>query len=196
MLEKFLRVPWTARRSNQSLLKEISPKCSLEVLMLKLKLQYFGHLMRRADWFEKTLMLKRLKAGGEGDDRGWDGWMASQTRWTCVWVNSGSWWWTGRPAAAAKLLQSYPTLCDPIDGSPLGSSVPRILQARILEWVTISFSNAWKWKVKGKLLSVAWLLATPWTAAYQAPPSVDFFFFDVKKQCYDEMTIFVYMSFF
>ena len=77
-------------------------------------------------------------------------------------------------AAAAKLLQLCPTLCDPIDGSPLGFSVPGILQARILEWVAISFSNAWKWKVKVKSLSRAWLLATPWTAAYQAPPSIGF----------------------
>ena len=76
--------------------------------------------------------------------------------------------------AAAKSLQSCPTLCDPIDGSPLGSSVPGILQARILEWVAISFSNAWKWKVKVKSLSRARLLATPWTAAYQAPPSMGF----------------------
>ena len=67
---RLLRVPWTARRSNQSILKEISPKCSLEGLMLKLKLQYFGHLMRRADSLEKTLMLEGLGAGGEGDDRG------------------------------------------------------------------------------------------------------------------------------
>ena len=74
--------------------------------------------------------------------------------------------------AAAKSLQSCPTLCDPIDGSPPGSSIPGILQARILEWVAISFSNAWKWKVKGKSLSRIWLLATPWTAAYQAPPSM------------------------
>ena len=80
---RLLRVPWTARRSNQSILKEISPGCSLEGLMLKLKLQYFGHLMRRADSLEKTLMLlKALRAGGEGDDRGSDGWMASLTRWT------------------------------------------------------------------------------------------------------------------
>ena len=78
------------------------------------------------------------------------------------------------PAAAAKSLQSCPTLCDPIDGSPLGSSVPGILQARTVEWVAISFSNAWKWKVKVKSLSRAWLLVTPWTAAYQAPLSMDF----------------------
>ena len=77
-------------------------------------------------------------------------------------------------AAAAKSLQSCPTLCDPRDGSPLGPSVPGILQARILEWVAIAFSNAWKRKVKVKSLSRARLLATPWTAAYQAPPSMGF----------------------
>jgi len=81
---RLLRVPWTARRSNQSILKEISPGCSLEGLILKLKFQYFGHLMWRADSFEKTLMLGRLRAGREGDDRGWDGWMASPTQWTWV----------------------------------------------------------------------------------------------------------------
>ena len=75
---------------------------------------------------------------------------------------------------AAKSLQSFPTLWDPIDGSPLGSSVPRILQARILEWVDISVSNAWKWTVKVKSLSRALLLATPWTGAYQAPPPMGF----------------------
>ena len=93
---KLLRVPWTARRSNQSILKEISPECSLEGLMLKLKLQYFGHRMRRTDW-KRPGCWEILKAGGEGDDRGWDSWMASLTQWTRVWVNSGSWWWTGRP---------------------------------------------------------------------------------------------------
>ena len=76
--------------------------------------------------------------------------------------------------AAAKSLQSCPTLSDPIDGSPPGSSVPGILQARIPEWVAISFSNAWKWKVKVKSPSRAGLLATPWTAAHQAPPSMGF----------------------
>ena len=78
------------------------------------------------------------------------------------------------PAAAAKSLQSCPTLCDPIDGSPPGSPVPGILQARTLEWVAISFSNAGKWKVKVKLLSRVRLFATPWTAAYQAPLSMGF----------------------
>ena len=76
--------------------------------------------------------------------------------------------------SAAKSLQSCPTLCDPIDGSPSGSTVPGILQARTLEWVAISFSNAWKWKIKVKLLSRVRLFSTPWTAAYQAPPSMGF----------------------
>ena len=98
------------------------------------------------------------------------------------------WWETARPecyrllqsnqsgpaAAAAKSLQSCLTLCDPIDGSPPGSPVPRILQARTLEWVAISFSNARKWNVKVKSLSHVRLLATPWTAAYQAPLSMGF----------------------
>ena len=76
--------------------------------------------------------------------------------------------------AAAKLLQSCPTLCDPIDGSPPDPAVPGILQARTLERVAIASSNAWKWKVKVKSLSRVWLLATPWTAAYRAPPSTGF----------------------
>ena len=94
---RLLRVPWTARRSIQCVLEEISPRCSLEGLMLKLKLQYFGHLMRRVDSLKKTLMLGRIGGRRRGDDRGWDGWMASPTRWTWVWVDSGSLWWTGRP---------------------------------------------------------------------------------------------------
>ena len=77
---RLLRVPWTARRSNQSIVK-ISPGCSLEGLMLKLKLQYFGHLMLRTDSFEKTLMLGKIEGGGEGVNRGRDGWMASLTQW-------------------------------------------------------------------------------------------------------------------
>ena len=82
--------------------------------------------------------------------------------------------WYSMPAAAAKSLQWCPTLCNPRDGSPPGSPVPGILQARTLEWAAISFSNAWKWKVKVKSLSRVWLLATPRTAAHQAPPSMGF----------------------
>ena len=93
---RLLRVPRTARRSNQSILKEICPGYSLEGLMLKLKLQYFGYLMWGADSLEKTLMLGGIEDRRRGDRR-WDGWMASPTRWTWFWVDSGSWWWTGRP---------------------------------------------------------------------------------------------------
>ena len=90
-------VPWTARSANQSILKEISPEYSLKGLILKLKLQYFGHLIGRADWLKRPWCWERLKAGGEGDNRGWDGWMASQTQWTWVWAMSGRWWRTGEP---------------------------------------------------------------------------------------------------
>ena len=170
-----------------------------------------------ATWCEELTHSKRprcwerLKTEGEGENRGWDGWMASPTQWTWVGVNSRSWWRTGRPSVlwfmgsqrvwhdwetelkwtgrkegqgslrrcspwclTAKSLQSCPMLWDPIDGSPPGSPVPGILQARALEWVAISFSNAWKWKVKVKSLSRVGPSATPWTAAFQAPPSMGF----------------------
>ena len=96
---RLMRVPWTARSSNQSILKEISPGCSLEGLVHKLKLQYFGHLLWRMHSLEKTWCWERLKAEGEGDNRRWDGWMASPTRWTWIWARSRSWWWTGKPGA-------------------------------------------------------------------------------------------------
>ena len=99
---RLLRVPWTAGRFNQSILKEISPEYSLKGLMLKLKLQYLGYLMWRTGKdqlfsLEKTLMLGKMKAGGEGHSRGWDGWMASLTQWTWVWASSRRWWWTVKP---------------------------------------------------------------------------------------------------
>ena len=107
---RLLRVPWIARRSNQSILKEISPEYSLEGLMLKLKLQYFGHLIRRTDSLEKTLMLGKIEGGGEGDDRGWDGCMASLIWWTWVWASSGNWWWTGKPGVLQSMgLQIFDT---------------------------------------------------------------------------------------
>ena len=99
---RLLRVLWTARRSNQSILKETSPEYSLEGLMLKLKLQYFCHLMWRTDSLEKTLILGKIEGRRRRRQPGWDGWMVSLTWWTWVWVNSGSWWWTGRPG----MLQS------------------------------------------------------------------------------------------
>ena len=144
---RLLRVPWTARRSNQSILKEISPGCSLEGLMLKLKLQYFGHLMGRVDSLEKTPWCwEGLGAGGEGEDRGWDGWMAPLTRWAWVWVISWSWWWTGRPgvlrfmgsqrvghdwATETNWTEFFPQVVPPrvflisLNGKPLGH-LPRL----------------------------------------------------------------------
>ena len=107
-----------------------------------------------------------------------------------IYANNNIWLYRGlisAAAAPAKSLQSCPTLCDPIDGSPPGSLIPGILQARTLEWVAISFSNAWEWKVKVKSLSRAWLLATSWTAAHQAPPSMGF-----SKQEYWSGVIFKY----
>ena len=97
VLEKTLASPLDRKEIQRAILKETSPGCSLEGLMLRLKLQYFGYLMGRVDSLKKTLMLGGIGAGREGDNRGWDGWMASLTQWKWVWVNSGSWWWTGRP---------------------------------------------------------------------------------------------------
>ena len=97
-----LRVSWTARRSNQSILKEISPEYSLEGLMLKLKLQYLATWCEELTHLKRPWYWERLMVGGEGENRGWDGWMASLTQWTWVWVYSGNWWWTGRPG----MLQS------------------------------------------------------------------------------------------
>ena len=97
---RLLRVPWIVRRSNQSILKDISPEYSLEGLMLKLKLQYFGHLMWRTDSFEKTLMLGKIEGRKR---RGWHGWMQSPTQCIWVWVNSESWWWTGRPGVLRSM---------------------------------------------------------------------------------------------
>ena len=99
----FLRVPWTARRSNQSILKDISPEYSLEGLMLKLKLQYLATWCEELTHLKRPWCWERLKVGGEGDERGWDGWMASPTQWTWVWVNSRSWWWTGRPGVLKSM---------------------------------------------------------------------------------------------
>ena len=115
---RLLRIPWTARRSNQSILKEISPKYSLEGLILKLKLQYFGHLMWRTDSLEKTLMLGKIEGGSIRRQQRMRCWMASPTHWTWVWVSSGSWWWRGKPG----ILQS------------MGSQRVRHNWATVLNW--------------------------------------------------------------
>ena len=99
---RLLRVPWTAMGYNQSILKEISPEYSLDGLMLKLKLQYLATWCEELTHLKRPWCWERLKAR-EGADREWDGWMASPTQWTWVWVNSGSWWWTGRPGVLQSM---------------------------------------------------------------------------------------------
>ena len=127
--KRLLRVPWTARRSNQSILKEISSEYLLEGLMLKLKLQYFGHLMQRTDSFEKTPMLGKIEGRrrrGQHRMRWLDGIMDSMDM---------------KSQSESEVAQSCPTLCNPVGCSPPGTSVHGILQARILEWVAIFFSR-------------------------------------------------------
>ena len=113
-------------RSNQSILKEISPGCSLEGLMLKLKLQYCGHLMQRTDSFEKTLMMGTIEGWRTGDDRGWDGSMASLIKWTWVWVGSGSWCWTGRPSVL-QLMGSQLDMTERLNWTEMSLSISQIL---------------------------------------------------------------------
>ena len=126
---RLLRVPWTSRRSNQSILKEISPDWNVHWK----DRCWSWNSNPLATWCEELTHLKRpwcwarLRAGGEGDDRGWDGWMASPTQWTRVWVNSGSWWWTGRPGVLQSMrLQSRTRLSDSTEPSPQ--------QTRSWEW--------------------------------------------------------------
>ena len=150
-LESPLRVPWTARRSNQSILKEISPEYSLKGLMLKLKLWYFGHLMQRADSFEKPLMLGKTEVRRRRDDRGRDGWSGSPTQWTWVWVNSRSWWWTGRPG----MLQSIGSQIVGYDWvTELNSSkLPRALKTRKGQEETHSLETKGSWWLNALWLS-------------------------------------------
>ena len=135
---RLLRVPLTTTSSNQSILKEISPGCSLEGLMLKLKLQFFGYLMQNVDSLEKTLMLGGTGGRRRRDNRGGDGWMASPTQWTWVWVNSGSWWWTCRPGVLWFM----------------GSQRVRHDWVTELNWT----HDMWKWKRNWKSLSNVYFL--------------------------------------
>ena len=100
---RLLRVPWTARRSNQSMLKAISPGCSLEGLMLKWNSNTLATRCEELTHLKIPWCWERLRAGGEGEDRGWDGWMASVTQWTWIWGNSGNWWLTGRPGVLQSM---------------------------------------------------------------------------------------------
>ena len=151
-----LRVPWTARRSSQSILKEISPEHSLEGLMLKLNSNTLATWCEEPTHWKRPWCWGRLKARGEGDDRGWDGWMASPTQWTWVWASSRSWWWTGKPV----VLQS------------MGSQRVGHNWATELNWtgerqgwekgalVPVLFLSCWPWGVLGERLSSLQLLLT------------------------------------
>ena len=150
--------------------------------------QYTTSLMIK--FHEENNQEKHVQKGtlgnGNGQKKGSEKYWARTNTYLNIWLNQywlypppfnpqSLWFVVSDPIlSAAKSRQSCPTLCGPIDGSPPGFAIPGILQARTLEWVAISFSNAWKWKVKVKLLSHVRLLATPWTAAYQAPPSMEF----------------------
>ena len=129
---RLLRVPWTARRSKQSIRKEINPEYSLEVLMLKLKLQYFGHRMQRANHWKRPWCWERLRAGGEWDGRGWDGWMASPTQWTWVWASSGSWWWQGGLACCSPRGHKESDMTKRLDWTELNLLHSRFLEGRHL----------------------------------------------------------------
>ena len=113
---RLLRVSWTARRSNQSILKETSPDYSLEGLMLKLKLQYFGHLMGRTDSLEKTLMLGKIEGRRR---RGWDGWMASLIQWTWIWANSRRCWRSGKPGVLQSVGHKQSDTTEQLNNIPL-----------------------------------------------------------------------------
>ena len=137
---RLLSIPWTASRSNQSILKEISPEYSLEGLMLKLNLWYFGHLMRKTDSFEKTLMLGKIEVRRRRGQQRWDGWMALLTRWTWVWASSGSCWWTGKPGilqsmGSQRVRHNWATELR-IENATQQSSLPRI-RKELHFWIDI-----------------------------------------------------------
>ena len=166
---RLLRIPWTARRSNQSILNEINPEYPLERLVLKVKLQYFGHLMQRepTHW-KRPWCWERLKAGRQGDDRGRDGWMASRTQWTWVWASSVRWWRTGKPG----VLQS-------MESKRVRHDWMTEQQQMCMHMCAFAKATpAWSTNIRMLLLlsrfSCVWLCATPQMAAHPAPSSLEF----------------------
>ena len=167
---RLLRVPWTAGRSNQSILKEISPECSLEGLMLKLKLQYFGHWCEELTHLKRPWCWDRLRARGEVDNRGWDGWMASPTQWTWVWVNSGSWWWTGRPGVlqsmgSQRAEHDWVTELNWTDASIWAPLVAQMVKNPPAMWETWVRSLGWEDPLEEGMVTHSSILAwrSPWT---------------------------------
>ena len=164
VLEKTLESPWTARRSNQPILKEITPGCSWKDWCWSWNSNTLATWCKWLIWTDPNA--GNLKAGGEGDDRGWDGWMASLTQWTWIWVNSRSWWWTGRPGmlwfmGSQRVGHDWATELNWNKGW-LGNFVWRASSALSLRACTLSH------------FSRVWLFATLWTVARQAPVSKGF----------------------
>ena len=146
--KRLLRVPWTARRSNQSIQKEISLEYSLEGLMLKLKLQYLATWCEEPTHWKRPWCWEKLKAGGEGDDRGWDGWMASPIWWTWIWVSSRSWWWTGKPGVLLHgVTKSWTRLNDWTEPRKIYQSLhnghPRVRKLACGSQITHLYGKAW-----------------------------------------------------
>ena len=165
---KYVRLDWKKKAGEREFQKEVTCNKSKETWN---SLNSLGKLQAIWQFWRITLIAHLVKNLLQCGRPGFDPWVG-KIPWRKERLLTPV-FWPGEfhgvyspAAAAAKLHQSCPTLCDPIDGSPLGSPVPGILQARILEWVAISFSNAWKWKVKVKSLSCVWLLTTPWTVAH------------------------------
>ena len=169
---RLLRVPWTAMKSNQSILKEINPEYSLEGLMLKLKLEHLGYLMWRSDSLGKTLMLKKIEGKRKRASRGWDGWMASLTQWAWVWASSGRWWRAGNPGVlqsvgSQRVGHSWATEQQCLLGVLLGSeSYTPALFSFIGAWWGVP---VWRGKLSSSLprkcfgpLPVIWSSEHPW----------------------------------
>ena len=167
MLEKALESPLERRKSNQSSLKKINPEYLLEGLMLKLKLQYFGHLMPRASSWKSPWCWEILKSGGEGDDRRQDNWVASLTQWTGVWASSRRWWRTGKPGGCEES-----DMTEQLNNKWLFIFIDVITP---IFWIFFSSLDVWTaLKVKVKSLSCVRLFLTPWTVAYWASLSMGF----------------------
>ena len=149
---RLLRVPWTARRSSQSILKEIRPECSLEGLMLNLDSNTLVSWCKELTHLKRPSCWERLRAGKEGDGRGWGGWMASLTQWTWVWVNSGSWWWTGRPGVCGSFGGNESDITERLNWTESYFLVKRLSLVLVLIVTTIVathhiLSNPWVSKI-------------------------------------------------
>ena len=143
---KLLRVPWTSRRSNQSILKEISPEYSLEELIWSWNSNTLATWCKELTHWKRPWYWERLRAGGEGDNRGWDGWMASQTQWTWVWVDSRSWWWTGRPAVLGSWGHKESDTTEQLYWIPLMCPSQSYLHGNRDRFPGRQFFHEWGWR--------------------------------------------------